>query len=145
MPDMKIVITGGGGFIGFKLAKALLARGTLAAEKIARLMLVDQAFPAEAMSLRTASNDNVVIIDTTNGKTRVIGEVDRFAAPVLVHEQAIYLHESKQFQVEKLDWENAKAYVREVKVDYYTDAGLAVRIRVLAELASQHIAHHPDA
>jgi len=43
---MKIVITGGGGFIGFKLAKALLARGTLAAEKIARLTLVDQAFPA---------------------------------------------------------------------------------------------------
>ncbi|HEY8731911.1 MAG TPA: DEAD/DEAH box helicase [Candidatus Limnocylindria bacterium] len=96
----------------------------------------DQAFPAEAMSLRTASNDNVVIIDTTDGRTRVIGEVDRFAAPVLVHEQAIYLHESKQFQVEKLDWQNAKAFVREVKVDYYTDAGLAVRIRVLAEFAS---------
>src|SRR5713101_9550526 len=44
---MKIVITGGGGFIGFKLAKALLGRGTLAAEKIARLTLVDQAFPAD--------------------------------------------------------------------------------------------------
>jgi len=44
---MKIVITGGGGFIGFKLAKALLARGTLAAEKIARLTLVDQTFPAD--------------------------------------------------------------------------------------------------
>jgi nucleoside-diphosphate-sugar epimerase len=44
---MKIVITGGGGFIGFKLAKALLSRGTLAAEKIARLTLVDQAFPAD--------------------------------------------------------------------------------------------------
>jgi len=44
---VKIVITGGGGFIGFKLAKAILARGTLAAEKIARLTLVDQAFPAD--------------------------------------------------------------------------------------------------
>ena len=43
---MKIVITGGGGFIGSKLAKALLARGTLGAAKIARLTLVDQAFPA---------------------------------------------------------------------------------------------------
>ncbi len=91
----------------------------------------DQAFPAQGMSLRTASNDNVVIIDTTGGRERVIGEVDRFAAPVLVHEQAIYLHESRQFQVERLDWENAKAYVTEVKVDYYTDADLAVRIRVL--------------
>ncbi|MGH2498507.1 MAG: DEAD/DEAH box helicase [Candidatus Limnocylindria bacterium] len=94
-----------------------------------------QAFPAEAMSLRTASTDNVVIVDTGGGRQRVIGEVDRFAAPVLVHEQAIYLHESRQYQVERLDWANAKAYVREVKVDYYTDAGLAVRIRVLDEFA----------
>src|SRR5688572_23665522 len=96
----------------------------------------DQAFPAQGMSLRTASNDNVVIIDTTGGRERVIGEVDRFAAPVLVHEQAIYLHESRQFQVERLDWENAKAYVTEVKVDYYTDADLAVRIRVLDQFST---------
>ncbi len=44
---MKIVITGGGGFIGSKLAKALLAGGKLAAGRIARLTLVDQAFPAD--------------------------------------------------------------------------------------------------
>jgi DEAD/DEAH box helicase domain-containing protein len=105
----------------------------------------DQAFPAETTSLRTATNDNVVIVDTTgpaprtigsehhDGKAQVIGEIDRFAAQVLLHEQAIYLHESKQFQVERLDWDNAKAYVREVKVDYYTQAELAVRIRVIDE------------
>src|SRR5207253_11369857 len=93
----------------------------------------------------TATNDNVVIVDTTgpaprtigsehhDGKAQVIGEIDRFAAQVLLHEQAIYLHESKQFQVERLDWENAKAYVREVKVDYSTQAELAVRIRVIDE------------
>ena len=109
----------------------------------------DQAFPAETTSLRTATNDNVVIIDTTgpaprtvgseyhDGKARVIGEIDRFAAQVLLHEQAIYLHESKQLQVERLDWENAKAYVREVKVDYYTQAELAVRIRVIDEFDRQ--------
>ncbi len=49
---MKVVITGGGGFIGFRLAKALLARGILAGadgapQKIASLVLVDQAFPAD--------------------------------------------------------------------------------------------------
>ncbi|HET7200599.1 MAG TPA: D-erythronate dehydrogenase [Burkholderiales bacterium] len=47
---MKAVITGGGGFIGSKLARALLARGALAVpdgtqQKITRLTLVDQAFP----------------------------------------------------------------------------------------------------
>ena len=124
---------------------AYLAEQGILHEAEARYHWSDQAFPAEAMSLRTASNDNVVIIDTSHGSQRVIGEVDRFAAPVLVHEQAIYLHESKQFQVEKLDLENAKAYVREVKVDYYTDAGLSVRVSVLAEFAAReekaHLAH----
>src|SRR6267142_4603550 len=47
---MKVLITGGGGFIGSKLAQALLARGTLAdsdgrPRKISRLVLADQAFP----------------------------------------------------------------------------------------------------
>src|SRR5499427_607709 len=47
---MKVVITGGGGFIGAKLARALLARGTLAGpdgaqQEIAGLVLADQAFP----------------------------------------------------------------------------------------------------
>src|SRR5690606_41720778 len=34
-------------------------------------------------------------------------------------------------QVEKLDWEEKKAFVREVDVDYFTDANLAVNLRVL--------------
>jgi D-erythronate 2-dehydrogenase len=42
---MKIVITGGGGFIGARLARALLAAGTLGGRKIERLVLADQAFP----------------------------------------------------------------------------------------------------
>ncbi|HEV8535990.1 MAG TPA: DEAD/DEAH box helicase [Candidatus Limnocylindria bacterium] len=100
-----------------------------------------QSFPAEGMSLRTATSDNVVVVDQTDGRQRVIGEVDRFGAPLILHEQAIYLHESRQLQVERLDWENAKAYVREVKVDYYTQAGESVRIRVLDEFARQSSEH----
>jgi len=49
---MKVVITGGGGFLGLRLAKALLARGSLAgadgtAQKITRLSLLDTAYPAD--------------------------------------------------------------------------------------------------
>ena len=51
----------------------------------------------------------------------------------LLHEEAIYLHQGIQYQVEKLDWEEKKAYVREVEVDYYTDANLAVQLKVLEE------------
>ena len=87
-------------------------------------------FPAEAVSLRTAAIDNFVIIDQ-GPPVRVIGELDRQAAPVLLHEEAIYLHQGRQYQVERLDWEEKKAYVRPVDVDYYTDASLAVTLRVL--------------
>src|SRR5689334_11155049 len=42
---MKVVITGGGGFIGARLARELLERGALGGRKITRLVLADQAFP----------------------------------------------------------------------------------------------------
>lgn len=87
-------------------------------------------YPAHDISLRSAAAENFVIIDTTE-QPKVIGEVDRFSAPMLLHEEAIYLHETKQFQVEKLDYEEKKAYVRSVDVDYYTDANLAVDVSVM--------------
>lgn len=91
-------------------------------------------FPAHDISLRSASQENVVIIDqSVPADTRVIGEMDRFSAMTLLHEEAIYLHQGKQFQVEILDWEEKKAYVREVDVDYFTDANLAVELKVIAE------------
>jgi len=91
---------------------------------------MEQAFPAHNISLRSAAQENFVIIDRTEGH-RVLGEVDRFSAPTLIHEEAIYLHEGVQYQVEKLDYPEKKAYVREVNVDYFTDASLAVELKVL--------------
>jgi len=49
---MRVVITGGGGFLGLKLAKALLARGTLATgegteARLSKLVLLDAAFPSD--------------------------------------------------------------------------------------------------
>ncbi|WP_374717899.1 DEAD/DEAH box helicase [Neobacillus sp.] len=93
---------------------------------------MNDSFPAHNISLRSASQENVVIIDQTNvANVKVIGEMDRFSAMTLLHEEAIYLHQGKQFQVEKLDWEEKKAFVREVDVDYFTDANLAVQMKVL--------------
>lgn len=42
---MKLMITGGGGFVGARLARTLLRRGTLAGERIDRLVLTDIAPP----------------------------------------------------------------------------------------------------
>ncbi|MEK4342526.1 DEAD/DEAH box helicase [Brevibacillus sp. FSL L8-0710] len=95
---------------------------------------MNDSFPAHNISLRSASQENVVIIDISErGNERVIGEMDRFSSMTLLHDEAIYLHQGTQYQVEKLDYEEKKAYVREVQVDYYTDANLAVQLRVLEE------------
>ena len=90
-----------------------------------------QAFPAEEIHLRRILADNVVIIDTSQPRPQVIGEMDQFTAPVLLHEEAVYLHEGAQYHVDRLDWDEKKAYVRPVAVDYYTDALASVTVQVL--------------
>ena len=93
-----------------------------------------ETYPAEEISLRTAARANVVIIDVGDKTSaRVIGEVDTFAAPMLVHTDAIYIHEGQQYHVERLDWDEKKAYVHPVDVDYYTDASLSVRVQVIEQ------------
>ena len=87
-------------------------------------------YPAEDISLRTAAPGNVVILDTTDNG-RVIGEVDYFSAPVEVYQNAVYLHQSAQYTIDKLDLEDRKAYARPVEVDYYTDAQIKVDLKVL--------------
>ncbi len=95
---------------------------------------MNDSFPAHNISLRSASQENVIIIDQSDiSHVKVIGEMDRFSAMTLLHDEAIYLHQGVQFQVEKLDWEEKKAFVREVDVDYFTDANLAVQLKVLEE------------
>ncbi len=100
---------------------------------------MSESYPAEAVSLRTASTDNFVIIE--QGPTpKVIGECDRPSAPLLIHEDAIYIHRGQQYQVEWLDWDDKKAYVTPVDVDYYTDAQLAVELKVLDSFEEESMA-----
>ena len=89
-----------------------------------------EVFPAEGVSLRSAAIDNFVIIEQ-GPKPRVIGEIDRPSAPLLIHDEAIYMHGGQMYHVDSLNWEEKKAYVHRVDVDYYTDANLAVDLEVL--------------
>jgi DEAD/DEAH box helicase domain-containing protein len=88
-------------------------------------------FPASEIALRSAAPENVVIIDTTPDRPRVLGEVDLFSAQILVHERAIYIHESLQYYVDRLEWGERKAYVHRVDVDHYTYANRAVTLKPL--------------
>lgn len=90
-------------------------------------------FPASEISLRSVRcEENFIIIDITDpANHRVIGEMDRYTVPMLLHENAIYMHEAQQYQVEKLDFDACKAFIRRVDVGYYTDADLNVNLSLL--------------
>ena len=98
-----------------------------------------EAYPADTVSLRSVTSDNFVIIDTT-AEAEVIGEVDFASALTMVHPKAIYLHQGQQFHVEALNFEERKAYVKRVDVDYYTDAIRYTQVRVLECAATDRIA-----
>ena len=63
----------------------------------------------------------------------MIAEVSFPAALDELHEKAIYLHEARQYQVERFDYDERKAYVRRVECDYFTDAIDYTQVKVLEE------------
>jgi len=98
-----------------------------------------EAFPASNVSLRSVGWDNFVIVDVENERT--LAELDFRAAHTMLHVQAIYQHDAEQYQVERLDFENHKAYVRRVEPDYFTTAltyrsVTVIEARVAGELGS---------
>jgi DEAD/DEAH box helicase domain-containing protein len=90
----------------------------------------NESYPSDAVSLRSISSDNFVVVDTTHGAD-VIGETSFNSGPSTLHEKAIYLVEAALYQVEKLDFEGRKAYVRQIDCDYYTDAITYTKVTVL--------------
>jgi DEAD/DEAH box helicase domain-containing protein len=95
------------------------------------------AYPANHVSLRTVGWDNFVIIDKSTGSA--IAELDFRATHTMLHEQAIYQHDGEQYQVEKLDYENHKAFVTKVVPDYFTTALSNRRVSVMDETARQKL------
>ena len=89
-----------------------------------------ESYPADAVSLRSISSDNFVVIDITHHE-RVVGETDFSSGPATLHEKAIYIIEGTLFQVERFDFDGRKAYVRAVECDYYTDAITHTKVTIL--------------
>jgi DEAD/DEAH box helicase domain-containing protein len=90
----------------------------------------NESYPADAVSLRSISSDNFVVVDLTDGE-RVIAETDFTSAPSTLHEKAIYIVEAQLYQVERMDFDGRKAYVRAVECDYYTTAITYTKVTIL--------------
>jgi DEAD/DEAH box helicase domain-containing protein len=114
-----------------ELLEALAEEGELHRSNGTYRWIAD-TYPADSISLRSATGDRIVIQDVSAGRPAVVGEVDRATAPVRVHEGAVYLHEGKQFLVTKLDWEQGLAEVQAAEVDYFTEASEAVDIEIVS-------------
>jgi DEAD/DEAH box helicase domain-containing protein len=89
-----------------------------------------ESYPADSVSLRHIADQNFVVFNTDD-ENRAIAEVDFDSAPELIHKDAIYMCEGRQYHVDTLDYERRKAYVHEVKVDHYTEAISYSGLRVL--------------
>jgi DEAD/DEAH box helicase domain-containing protein len=103
----------------------------------------NESYPADAVSLRSVSSDNFVIVDTTS-EPRVIGETDFSSGPATLHPKAIYIVEAKLYQVERLDFDGRKAFVREIDCDYYTDAITYTRVTALDTFGVEEAASHGE-
>jgi DEAD/DEAH box helicase domain-containing protein len=106
-------------------------------------MWTNESYPADAVSLRSVSSDNFVVVDVTD-ESRVIGETDFTSGPSTLHPKAIYIVEGALFQVERFDFEGRKAYVRQVNCDYYTDAITYTRVTSLDTFAQEGVASHGE-
>jgi DEAD/DEAH box helicase domain-containing protein len=93
--------------------------------------------PASHVSLRSISWDNFVIVDVAKNET--LAELDFRSTHTMLHEQAIYQHDAAQYQVERLDYENHKAYVRRVEPDYFTTALTHSKVTILDPEAERQL------
>ena len=103
----------------------------------------NESYPADAVSLRSISSDNFVVVDTTRGAD-VIGETSFSSGPATLHEKAIYLIEGALYQVDRLDFEGRKAYVTQIDCDYYTDAITYTKVTALDTFAHDDRRSHGE-
>jgi len=89
-----------------------------------------ERYPAEDISLRSASADNFVIFNVAE-KNKTIGEIDYDSAQYFIFPEAVYQHQSQTFIIEELDWDNRTAFARPKDVDYYTEAQAKTDVKVL--------------
>src|SRR5207253_8769932 len=93
-----------------------------------------ESYPADAVSIRSVTSDNFVVVDLTHGE-RVIGETDFTSGPSTLHEKAIYLVVGQLYQVERFDFDNRKAFVRAAACDDYTSTITYRKVSIVDKLS----------
>jgi DEAD/DEAH box helicase domain-containing protein len=114
----------------------------------ARWHWTSDAYPADNVSLRSVSSDNFIVYDETR-EPRIIAEVDFVSAHSTLHPKAIYILEGQQYIVERFDYAERRASVRQWESDYFTDAITYTKVNILdrfegSELRASMRSHQPE-
>jgi DEAD/DEAH box helicase domain-containing protein len=100
--------------------------------------------PAARLSLRSGDPEAFVIVDEETGT--MLGTAERERAYSTVHEGAVYLHLGDQYGVTSLDLDARAALVRQVTVDWYTQARKETATTIVESLRARRVAgielHH---
>jgi DEAD/DEAH box helicase domain-containing protein len=97
--------------------------------------MADQ-YPADHVSLRSASPQSVLLQAGDEDGPRTIGEVDLESATWLTHPQAVYLHDGASYLVDDLDLVHNIAHLKRAELDYYTEPHRETTVE-LAQLAAE--------
>ena len=95
--------------------------------------MADQ-YPAQDISLRSASPETVLLQARDGDEWTTIGQVDQASAFWMVHPGAVYLHEGQAYLVEELDLAQHIARLRAAEVDYYTQPRSETTVQLLDKL-----------
>jgi len=88
-------------------------------------------YPAQSVSLRSASISNVLLQTEIDDRPYTLGEVDLESAHWMVHPEAVYLHEGQTYIVRDLDLEARVARLEAAETDYYTEPLMETEVQVL--------------
>jgi len=99
-------------------AEILVAAGELVQRRGQYVLRRPEEFPAARVSLRSASPDNVTVVDVLAGE--VLGTVETSRAFSTVHDGAVYLHLGRSYEVSELDLAARRALVAPFDGGWYT-------------------------
>ncbi|CAO3696258.1 unnamed protein product [Umbelopsis ramanniana] len=97
--------------------------------------------PSSMVNIRGGAEDMYTVVDTTNGKSLVLEEIEASRASFEIYEGAIFIHQGITYLVDQCNVDQHFAKVRRVHVDWTTrqrdytdvDATETLRTRIMAE------------
>jgi DEAD/DEAH box helicase domain-containing protein len=96
-------------------------------------------YPAEKVSLRSASIEPVLLQVAKEENYQIIGQVEEPASHWMVHPGAVYLHLGHSYLVKNLDLEKHVALLEDTETDYYTKAINDTEISLISLKEKQEI------